>query len=48
MTAMRWMQQDAEGARAYIESSTVIPEDMKERLTNGRGFGRGPGGGGGR
>jgi cytochrome c553 len=48
MTAMRWMQQDAEGARAYIENSTVIPEDMKERLTNGRGFGRGPGGGGGR
>jgi len=51
MTAMRWMRDEPDAARAYIESSTSIPEDMKARIANsedgGRGQGGGPPGGGG-
>lgn len=47
MTAMRWMREDSEAARAYIESSTSLSDQAKERLLNGRGGRGGFGGGGG-
>ncbi len=51
MTAMRWMQEDREAATAYIQNSTALSDEAKQRLTEGRGGwgGRGgPGGGRGR
>ncbi len=42
---MRWMREDAAGAASAIESSS-LPDEAKERILEGRGFGggRGPGG----
>jgi hypothetical protein len=48
-TAMRWMREDEAAARAYVESSTVLPEDTKTNILEGRGGwggGRGRGRGG--
>jgi len=45
-TAQRWMQSDADAAREHIQQSEVIPENMRERLLDGRpawGGGRGRG-----
>lgn len=39
MLTGRWMQEDPEAAKEYIQQSTTIPEGMKERLMSGRGFG---------
>ena len=38
IAAARWMQEDAESAKAYVQQSTVIPEDAKERILEGRGM----------
>ncbi len=45
--AMKWMAEDPTAAKAYIQASTSIPDDAKERLMNGGGWGgmRGMGGG---
>jgi hypothetical protein len=52
MAAMRWMQEDKEAATSYIQQSTVLSDETKQRLLEGgeRGFGGrgGPGGGRGR
>jgi len=37
ITAMRWMQTDSEGAKSAIQAMD-IPDEMKERLTEGRSF----------
>lgn len=47
ITAMRWMREDAPAAKTYIQGSTSLPDDAKQRLMNGGGFWS-PGGGGGR
>lgn len=46
MTAMRWMREDETAAKAYIEQSTVLSDEEKQRLSEGRGMWGGPGGGG--
>lgn len=46
MTAMRWMREDPEAAKAYIEQSTVLSDEAKQRLTEERGDRGGPPGGG--
>jgi hypothetical protein len=48
MTAMSWMREDEPAAKAYIESSTVLSDDAKKRLSEGGNFwggGRGNRGG---
>lgn len=45
MSVMRWMEQDREAATAYVQSSTTLSDDAKQRLIEGRG-GRGGQGGG--
>jgi hypothetical protein len=35
-TAQRWMQSEPDAARAYIQQSEAIPEEMRERLLDGR------------
>jgi hypothetical protein len=48
VAAMQWMQSDPEAAKAYIQSSTSISDEAKQRLQEGGGrggFGRGFGGG---
>lgn len=49
MTAMRWMQEDKDAATAYIQQSTVLSDEAKQRIieSEGRGWG-GRGGPGGR
>ena len=49
MAAMRWMQEDKEAATAYIQQSTALSDEAKQRLieSEGRGWG-GRGGPGGR
>jgi hypothetical protein len=44
----RWMREDATAAKAYVEQSTILSDDAKQRIIEGRGMwgGRGPGGGG--
>lgn len=44
MTAMRWMREDEAAAKAYIESSTVLSDEEKQRISDGRGMWGGPGG----
>lgn len=49
MTVNRWMREDEPAAKAYIEQTTAIPEESKQRLLEGgslwgRGRGRGRGG----
>jgi hypothetical protein len=52
MAAMRWMQEDREAATAYIQQSTALSDEAKQRLieSEGRGWGDrgGRGGPGGR
>ncbi len=50
VAAMQWMQTDPEAAKAYIQSSTTISDEAKQRLQEGggRGFGGRGGFGGGR
>lgn len=45
----KWLREDEAGAKEYVEQSTVLSDDMKERVAEGRElFGRrGPRGGGG-
>ncbi len=38
MTAMRWMREDEPAAKAYIESSTVLSDNAKQRLSQGGNF----------
>ncbi len=38
MTAMRWMREDETAAKAYIESSNVLSDNAKQRLSQGGGF----------
>jgi len=47
IAAARWMREDATAAKAYIQQSTTIPDDAKQRIIDGRGMfgGGGPGGG---
>ena len=46
MTYMRWMREDETAAKASIEASTVLSDEEKQRLSEGRGMWGGPGGGG--
>lgn len=49
IAAMRWMREDPAAAKAYVESSTDLSDEAKQRITEGRGMwggGRGQGGGG--
>jgi hypothetical protein len=49
IAAMRWMREDADAAKAYVQQSTSIPDDAKQRIIEGRNmWGGGPGGGRGR
>jgi hypothetical protein len=41
VAAMRWMREDPAAAKAYVEQSASIPEDAKQRIIEGRGFGGG-------
>lgn len=43
VAASRWMREDAEAAKAYIQQSTAIPDDAKNRILEGRGWGGGRG-----
>ncbi|WP_193213995.1 hypothetical protein [Luteolibacter marinus] len=47
IAAMRWMREDREAATNYIQESTTLSDEAKQRLIEGRGGnrgGRGPGG----
>jgi hypothetical protein len=44
IAAMRWMREDPAAAKAYVEASTSIPDDAKERIVEGRGMWDGGGG----
>ena len=54
VAAMQWMRTDPESAKAYIQTSTAISDEVKQRIQEGEGFGGrgsfggrgGPGGGG--
>ena len=51
IAAMRWMREDPKAAKAYVEASTDLSDEAKQRITEGRGMwggggGRGQGGGG--
>jgi hypothetical protein len=48
VAAARWMQEDADSAKAYVQQSTSISDAAKERIIEGRGMwgGGGPGRGG--
>ncbi len=49
VAAARWMREDAAAAKAYVQASTAIPDDAKQRILDGRGmWGGGRGGRGGR
>jgi hypothetical protein len=48
MATRRWMQQDREAATAYIQQSTAISEEAKQRIIEGGGRGWGGPGGRGR
>jgi hypothetical protein len=37
MSVMRWMQEDREAATSYVQSSTSLSDEAKERLIEGRG-----------
>ena len=49
IAAMRWMREDPAAAKAYVEASTNLSDDAKQRIVEGRGMWgdrgrRGPGG----
>lgn len=46
--ARRWMREDEEAAKAYVESSTVLDDETKERILSDQGGRGGPGRGPGR
>ena len=48
VAAMRWMREDESAAKEYVQSSTVLSDEAKQRITEGRGMWGGGGGGGGR
>jgi hypothetical protein len=39
MAAQQWMREDEAAARAYIQQSTAISDEAKQRVLEGRGFG---------
>ncbi len=41
MSVIRWMQEDRAAATSYVQSSTNLSDEAKERLIEGRGWGRG-------
>ena len=41
MAAMRWMREDEAAAKTYIQQSTSIPDNMKQRMLDGGGGRRG-------
>ena len=48
VAASRWMREDADAAKAYVQQSTTLSDDAKQRIIEGRGMwggggGRGPG-----
>ncbi|MGB6221771.1 hypothetical protein [Haloferula sp.] len=43
MTASRWMREDESAARAYVEQTTAISDEVKERILSGDGGDRGRG-----
>jgi hypothetical protein len=47
IVVMRWMREDDAAAKAYLDQSSVISDDMKQRIRDGRGIwgGRGRRGG---
>jgi len=47
VAAMQWMQQDPEAAKAYVNQSTTMDDQTKQRILNGGGFRGGRGGNGG-
>jgi len=48
VAAMQWMRTDPEAAKAYIQTSTAITDEVKQRLQDGEGFGGRASGFGGR
>lgn len=44
VAAMRWMREDADGAKAYVASSASLSDDAKERIIEGRSMWGGRGG----
>ena len=38
ITAMRWMREDPKAAKAYVETSTDLSDEAKQRITEGRGI----------
>lgn len=46
IAAMRWMREDPAAAKAYVEASTTLSDEAKERIVEGRGMWGGGGGGG--
>ena len=44
IAAMRWMREDPAAAKAYVEASTSISDEAKERIVEGRGMWDGGGG----
>ena len=45
VAAMRWMREDEAAAKEYVQSSTVLSDEAKQRITEGRGMWGGGGGG---
>lgn len=45
IAAARWMREDADAAKAYVQQSTVLTDEAKQRISEGRGMwgGGGPG-----
>ena len=41
MAAARWMREDSVAATAYVQQSTTLSENAKQRILSGRGFGGG-------
>jgi hypothetical protein len=41
ITVSRWMREDPEAARAYVQQSTTLSDQAKERILEGRGWGWG-------
>lgn len=42
IASMKWMREDPDAAKNYIQNSASIPDNMKERLMSGRGGWGGP------
>jgi hypothetical protein len=38
IAAMRWMREDPEGGKAYVEASTTLSDDAKKNILEGRGM----------